>query len=136
MAALVLNAAGLALRVEILLRRNTPLPVITAALGLSDEPGGHSSGRPPAWKSRERLRAVNSLFDVWPATGTCLRRSLVQGYLLRELRPVLRVGVRHDASGQLLAHAWVEIDGKSLDSASTEYVALPLDQVAAARVVD
>lgn len=46
---------------------------------------------------------------VRPEAG-CLRRGLVLGRLLADLRPVLRIGVSR-AEGRFDAHAWLEIDG-------------------------
>ena len=64
--------------------------------------------------SRGEIRAVRAARRVmrhWPwGGGTCLRRSLLMGYLLRRHNPTLRLGVkRHDAG--ILAHAWLDIPG-------------------------
>ena len=58
-----------------------------------------------------------------PFNGTCLRRALIAGYVLRYHDPRLRIGVAK-SSGQVEAHAWVEGGGISLDSdASKAYQA-------------
>ena len=49
-----------------------------------------------------------------PFNGTCLRRALIAGYVLRRHDPTLRIGVAK-SSGQVEAHAWVEVGGISLD---------------------
>ena len=42
-------------------------------------------------------------------------RALVGGHLLRQLHPAVRLGVA--ATGdELLAHAWLEIDGRPLEA--------------------
>jgi hypothetical protein len=61
-----------------------------------------------------RLRAVRRVMRHWPFGDTCLRLALVSGQRIREMRPQLRVGVAKDAAG-VRAHAWLEIDGVSLD---------------------
>jgi len=61
-----------------------------------------------------RWIAVAARFHVVPAR--CLHRSLtLHGWLRREgLQSELRIGVRQ-ANEQLLAHAWVELDGRPAD---------------------
>lgn len=114
--ALVL-AIGLA--VELLVRR-VSLPKLSARLGVrlatEGEPLAQAAGVLPGWTQR-RLRAVEVVFRFWPwgKNGDCLRRSLVTGYRLRTLEPVLRFGVRR-ANGTVLAHAWIEVRGVALQS--------------------
>lgn len=68
-----------------------------------------------------RLRAVRRVMRHWPFGDTCLRLALVSGQRIRELHPLLRVGVAKDADG-VRAHAWLEVDGVSLDpQAPSEY---------------
>ncbi|MHA7985481.1 lasso peptide biosynthesis B2 protein [Rathayibacter sp. CAU 1779] len=56
--------------------------------------------------------------------GTCLRRALVMADILRDRSPKLRVGVSK-ASGEVVAHAWVEIEGFAIDPmAEREYAML------------
>lgn len=69
------------------------------------------------WTTR-RLRAGLAVLRHGPFPDTCLRRALVMGSVLRARGPRLVVGVlRHD--GELLAHAWVVVDGVSLDPMSS-----------------
>lgn len=77
--------------------------------------------RLPPWAER-RLHLSNRVMDRWPFGGTCLRRSLLVGSRLRELHPLLRIGVSRDEG--LRAHAWIDIDGKSLDPAASLYSVL------------
>jgi hypothetical protein len=75
----------------------------------------------PRW-ARPAVLVTCTLLKIWPS-GNCLRRSLLLGHRLRELDPVLRIGVLRDAQAQFLAHCWLEVDGKSLDpTASTFHV--------------
>jgi hypothetical protein len=60
----------------------------------------------------------------WPAGDTCLRRCLLIGHRLRGLDPVLRIGVRRDATGDFAAHSWLEIGGRTLDPTSADYAPL------------
>ena len=55
----------------------------------------------------------------WPFShGPCLRRALVGGHLLRDLDPAVRLGVT-GTGDELLAHAWLEIDGRPLEPSSS-----------------
>ena len=88
---------------------------------------GQTSPRPeidtlPGW-AWHRFRIVQHLMKRWPVDGACLRQSLVLGNRLRKLHPVLKLGVRRD-DGVLKAHAWLEIDGRSLDSTSYAFAEL------------
>jgi hypothetical protein len=61
-----------------------------------------------------RMRAVRRVMRHWPFGDACLRLALVSGQRIRELRPLLRVGVAKGDDG-VRAHAWLEVDGVSLD---------------------
>jgi Transglutaminase-like superfamily len=67
-------------------------------------------------RARRQLRCTRRVADAWPFShGPCLRRALVGGHLLREFKPSVRLGVA--ATGdELLAHAWLEIDGRPLEA--------------------
>lgn len=88
-----------------------------APLGLEQEsplmPAGGATARLSATE-RRRLRAAWRVLRHWPFGDTCLRRALVGGHVLRRRKPVLRVGVAK-VEGRIQAHAWLEIDGVSLD---------------------
>jgi hypothetical protein len=123
----VARALALAVAVEWRVRR-TPIRSLAADLGvpLADDgrPKAPATGVLPGWVEL-RLRAVDLVFKVWrfgPA-GDCLRRSLVTGHLLRELDPVLRLGVRRDGQ-RIRAHAWIEARGVAIDSDPSGFVPL------------
>jgi hypothetical protein len=123
----VARALALAAVVEWRVRR-TPIRALAADLGvpLADDgrPKAPPMGTLPGWVEL-RLRAVDLVFKLWrfgPA-GDCLRRSLVTGHLVRELQPVLRIGVRREGQ-QVRAHAWVEVRGVAIDSDPSGYVPL------------
>ena len=61
------------------------------------------------------LRAFARVSRRAPRSVRCVARSLVlQRMLARcDVQAVVRIGVRHD-QGQLLGHAWVELDGRPL----------------------
>jgi hypothetical protein len=125
----VIRVFPLAALVEWRVRR-TPIRSLAADLGvpLADDgrPKAAATGVLPGWVQL-RLRAVDLVFKVWrfgPA-GDCLRRSLVTGHLIRELDPVLRLGVRRDGS-RVRAHAWIEARGVAIDSDPSGYVPLEL----------
>jgi Transglutaminase-like superfamily len=57
----------------------------------------------------------------WPWDGSCLRRSLIIGWILRHHDPELVVGTRiHD--GEVSAHAWVRIGTVDLDESAGDHV--------------
>lgn len=62
----------------------------------------------------QRVRAVRRVMRHWPFGDTCLRSALVSGQRIRRLHPILRIGVAKDAGG-VRAHAWLEVEGISLD---------------------
>lgn len=87
----------------------------------------------------ERRRRASSASPVWdvalaewvdrvlgvlppPWRKTCLKRALVLHYLSKRAggATVLHVGVRRDAAGALLAHAWLERDGRVYLEPGTE----------------
>lgn len=78
----------------------------------------------PSW-AVTRLRQVNAVMHHWPVDGACLRHSLVAGQRLRQLSPELVIGVRRTEQGAVDAHAWLRIDGVSLDPASDRFQAFP-----------
>jgi hypothetical protein len=50
----------------------------------------------------------------WPIDATCLRRSLLAGWILRRRSPALILGLRQGDSG-FEAHAWIRVDGIDLE---------------------
>ncbi len=57
---------------------------------------------------RANARAVERAARWLPVPNTCLRRALALGWLLRDLRPTLRIGVSKERGFE--AHAWLEIE--------------------------
>lgn len=72
------------------------------------------SDLPP--RLRRRLLGLDWALAHWVAPGTCLRRALATGFLLRHRQPVLRLGMTADG---VTAHAWVEAAGRSYDPGRT-----------------
>lgn len=106
--------------------RTLRLPALARRLGVPFDAtpgpaGTKPSERLPSWAAR-RVHLANRVMDRWPFGGTCLRRSLLVGSRLRRLRPSLRIGVRRDDA--VRAHAWVEIAGAPVDTASSEFATL------------
>lgn len=67
-------------------------------------------------RAQQQLRCARRVADVWPfSEGPCLRRALVGGHLIRRLDPRIRLGVT-SSDGAVLAHAWLEIDGRPLEA--------------------
>ena len=73
---------------------------------------------------RELLDSAWRMLRHRPFKGTCLRRALIGGHILRRHKPTLLIGVAK-SDGQVRAHAWVELRGISLDpDADLGYAAL------------
>ncbi|PYG00674.1 Transglutaminase-like superfamily protein [Georgenia satyanarayanai] len=115
-------------RIEWAVRRR-PLPELAASLGVPlSTDAGDAATEPFADRltadERRALRAVRRVLRHWPWEDTCLRRALGTGYALRHRRPALRVGVTK-SDGVVKAHAWLEIDGRTLDpEAPVTYLSL------------
>ena len=115
-----LHAAAVLAVVELLIRW-VPLPRLSRLLGVKVnlQPVRSDAAQLPVdelpARSRRRLRCTRRVADAWPfSRGPCLRRALVGGHLIRHLRPAVRLGVA-GAGDTLLAHAWLEIDGRPLE---------------------
>jgi hypothetical protein len=65
--------------------------------------GGREAASRAVW-------AVEAVGRQWPAVGTCLIQALAAHVLLgrRGCPSNLRIGVKRDASGTFVAHAWLE----------------------------
>ncbi len=120
-----------ALVVEAGLRLGT-LPRLTRLLGIRLAQDGepehpHDSALPPGlpitWIRRRSL-VVNRVLHRSPFGNTCLRRTLVLGQRIRRLDPTLVIGVRHDDSGTLAAHAWLVVAGVALDPLADQFEVL------------
>lgn len=125
----VLAALAVTVGVELGLRACT-VPRLARLLGVGlgsaepDLPLPVPGGLAPEW-IRRRHAAVDVVFRHWPFGDTCLRRALVLGHRVRRLGPVLVIGVRHDEDARVAAHAWLVIEGRSLDPLSVHYSPLP-----------
>ena len=80
---------------------------------------------PVSERDRRWLRNSARLLRRWPLDATCLRRSLLTGWVLRRHAPVLVIGVRSEA-GQIAAHAWIRLGECDLDPGASTYVAFDL----------
>lgn len=113
-------------RVELGLRTAT-LPDLTERLriGFGND---KAAGPAPAitdWREvTTLLRRVHKVTSLWPFGDTCLRRCLVAGALLADAHPLLVVGINRGATGEINAHAWLVIDGHSVDPMSDAFVPL------------
>lgn len=97
------------------------LPRIAAVLGCplsltsADAPDCRTErlGPSPTATQIRHLRDLDRALRRLPGLDTCLRRSLVSGFYLRRMRPVLRIGVAKSVDA-VTAHAWIEIDGAAV----------------------
>ncbi|MPZ79822.1 MAG: lasso peptide biosynthesis B2 protein [Actinophytocola sp.] len=113
-------------RIEVSLRRRD-LATTCRRLGIAHD---LDSAAPPATeqavlprRTKPAVSASRFMVASWPAGNTCLRRCLLIGHRLRDLSPVLRIGVRRDDAG-FLAHSWLEIDGRTLDPSAADFATL------------
>ncbi|MDQ3878984.1 MAG: lasso peptide biosynthesis B2 protein [Actinomycetota bacterium] len=105
--------------------RFVPLRKLTHVLGIRID-SGHDERPSEGSIDRallERAAAVSMVYRVWPGDGSCLRRSVVLGFLVRRNHPVLRLGVGRNA-GEIEGHAWIEVDGRVLGEGPGPYVPL------------
>jgi hypothetical protein len=122
----VLRALAPMVRIEVLLRRSD-LRETCRCLGVRCDLTSTSGAKTLAVlprHTRAPIRASYFVVSRWPAGDTCLRQCLLIGHRLRELSPVLRIGVRREADGTFSAHSWLEIDGGALDPAAERYAVL------------
>lgn len=109
--------------------RTTTLPRLSRWMGVPLAVNGTAGNPAPgarlvlSHRTRVRLRAARKVARHWPFGDTCLRRALVSGQRLRRLGPELHVGVAL-VDGAVAAHAWLEIDGFSLDPTSKSFAPL------------
>lgn len=102
--------------------RSFRLPVLARLLRIdleltSTDSGRLMTARPPDWAVK-RIRLTAGVLRY--SGQTCLRNSLVLACRLRDLSPVVRIGLKkHD--GRVLAHAWLEIGGFYFDPLASEY---------------
>ena len=98
---------------------------VARALGvqfLPTEERGHAGAPAPLLAAERRwTRNAARLLRRWPLDATCLRRSLLFGWILRRRRPVLVLGVRPGPDG-VQAHAWIRLGAVDLDPAAADYL--------------
>ncbi len=84
-------------------------------------PGAGGNGGVREW-ARRRAYLVSVAARFGPCRATCLPRSLLLWWLTRRrgLDSKLQIGVRRERSetDQLIAHAWIELDGEILNDRS------------------
>jgi hypothetical protein len=104
------------------------LPTTCRLIGVvCDLESTHEPATQLAVLPRRRRRAAHAAVIVvahWPAGNTCPRRCLLVGHRLRDLRPVLRIGVRRDAAVKFGAHSWLEIDRRTPEPAAAGFAVL------------
>ncbi len=101
--------------------RCLPLAALANTLGIAldsasadDERAGTTATGTPTL-ARAAV-AVDRVYRRWPFKATCLRRALTLGALLRREQPLLRLGVRRNASA-IEAHAWLVVAGREVGAA-------------------
>jgi hypothetical protein len=67
-------------------------------------------------RERRLLGALAWVQRAWLFDATCLRRALASGWVLRRRKPRLCLGLT--GSDEALAHAWLVLEGHSLDGLS------------------
>jgi hypothetical protein len=87
------------------------VPLVT---GLSEAPApdAHNVGTLTTAEARQ-CWASGWVLDRWLYEGTCLRRALAAGFILRRHHPVLRLGLIDDGNS---SHAWVEAEGMTFNA--------------------
>lgn len=113
--------------------RVVSLPSLARRLGVrlslaeTDTPHVHDSCVLSPTETK-RLRVLWRLTRRWPfGQGPCLRQAMVEGRIVRRMKPVLRIGVENSsrtARESLLAHAWIELAGKPLWPQSDQFLPL------------
>ncbi|MBE7481012.1 MAG: lasso peptide biosynthesis B2 protein [Polyangiaceae bacterium] len=106
-----------------------PVTSLLRLLGLRAEFQARPNAADQAQAIRNASFAVGIWARNWPGMSSCLPRALVLTHALRAHGAVLRIGVARGASQEVAAHAWVDVDGRSLDgpsAADAPRVFLPL----------
>jgi hypothetical protein len=99
---------------------------------LSTDNDHHDNDNAPTLTADERRWTNNAwrLMRHWPLDTTCLRRSMVFGWILRRRDPVLVLGIQQADSG-VLAHAWIRVGNTDLDPTASQYTSFGLERVGA-----
>lgn len=114
-------------RAEYVLRRRT---VEAAARSFSMSFGqpqgattdGDRAGESTQFTAHEHRWLINAsrVLRRWPLDRSCLRRSLVIGWILRDRSPALMIGTRADGD-TIHAHAWVRVGATDLDTTAAQH---------------
>jgi len=112
--ALVIVECGLRLTNLRFVARSCGVPLAADSVDLSRAFDGFQ--RLSATEQRDFF-AVEWVLGRWIFDPTCLRRALVLGWLLRHRRPRLRLGL---VEGELIAHAWLQIEDFVLHARSVD----------------
>lgn len=123
--------AGWAAVIEIGLRKTT-LSHISRICGIRVQVDG-KHGRPGTAaeivlsnQERRQLDFAGRVLRRGPFQDTCLRRAMLAGRVLRHRDHAVRIGVRK-VDGAVKAHAWLELDGVSLDPDAVDFYRPLLD---------
>ena len=114
-------------RIDFLLRRR-PIAEVAPRFGvhfLRPEDARRQADDPNVRYTADEWRWVKNHRRVvkrWPWDKSCLRRSLLLGWILRHRGPDLMIGARSGSDGQIEAHAWIRLDGVDMDIESRNYV--------------
>lgn len=113
-------------RIEISLKRRT-IPDVASTFGVKFLHSGPT--RPTATDANIRytteewrwVKNQKRIVKRWPWDKSCLRRSLLLGWVLRRRGPELVIGTRLDEHQQIAAHAWICLEGVALDIEALKY---------------
>lgn len=106
---------------EILLRiRRVDRTATAFGMRLADGDAGQRRLFTATREEARWLRNAARLLRRWPWDRSCLRRSLLVGWILRRHSPELVIGTRMD-DGVMHAHAWVRIGTVDLDASAGEH---------------
>lgn len=114
-----MELTGLALLIELGLRwaklqtvaRRCGVPL---DLNAPSAPAGTLTDLVLSAQEAQDLQVMRALLRRRPFNGTCLRRALLCGWILRVRHPILVVGVRKTGR-QVAAHAWIQVGGLRID---------------------
>ena len=124
----ILRLSAKLLQIEILLRRR-PIATVAPRFGVqflrspderphADDPNIRYTADEWRWvKNHKRI------VKRWPWDKSCLRRSLLLGWILRHREPDLMIGARTGDDGTIEAHAWIRLDGVDMDIEAQNYLA-------------
>lgn len=124
----VLAAAGLAGWAGVIEAglRTTTLPRLARVVGVRVQVDG-AHARPGSAADvklsaaeRRRLDLAGRVLRRGPFEDSCLRRAMLSARVLRHRAHAVRIGVRK-VDGAVKAHAWLELDGISLDPDAVDF---------------